>query len=93
MLELGEQAETLHAETGRKAASAGVDVLVAVGSLARQIARGAREAGLTNTLECDDPDTAAELVRKHARTGDVVLVKASRGMRLERVVTRLMEPR
>jgi UDP-N-acetylmuramoyl-tripeptide--D-alanyl-D-alanine ligase len=93
MLELGEQAEELHAETGRKAASAGVDVLVAVGALARQIARGAREAGLANTLECDDPDTAAELVRKHARAGDVVLVKASRGMRLERVVTRLMEPR
>jgi UDP-N-acetylmuramoyl-tripeptide--D-alanyl-D-alanine ligase len=93
MLELGDQSEALHAEAGRKAAAVGVDVLVAVGALGREIARGAREAGLASTHECDDPDAAAELVRKHARAGDVVLVKASRGMRLERVVTRLMEPR
>ena len=93
MLELGDEAQALHAETGRKAAASGVDVLVTVGPLARHIARAAREAGLRTALECDDPDAAAELVRKHARAGDVVLVKASRGMRLERVVTRLLEPR
>jgi UDP-N-acetylmuramoyl-tripeptide--D-alanyl-D-alanine ligase len=93
MLELGPQAEALHAETGRKAAATQVDVLVAVGALARQIAAGARAAGVAIALECDDADAAAELVRKHARAGDVVLVKASHGMRLERVVSRLMEPR
>ncbi len=93
MFELGEEAERLHAEIGRKVASAGIDVLVAVGALSRGTAQGAREAGFATALECDDPEAAAELVRKHARPGDVVLVKASRGMRLERVVARLMEPR
>ena len=73
--------------------SAGVAVLIAVGPLSRETARGARASGLSTSLECDDAETAVELVRKHARPGDVVLVKASRGMRLERVVTRLLEPR
>lgn len=93
MLELGDDGARLHAETGRKAAAAGIDVLVAVGPLSRNTAEGARAAGLGTTLECDDADAAAELVRKHARAGDAVLVKASRGMRLERVVQRLLEPR
>jgi len=93
MLELGDESARLHGETGRKAAAEGVDVLVAVGPLSRHTAEAARAAGLATTLECDDADAAAELVRKHARAGDAVLVKASRGMRLERVVQRLLEPR
>jgi UDP-N-acetylmuramyl pentapeptide synthase len=93
MLELGDAGERLHAETGRKVAAAGIDVLVAVGPLSRETAEAARAAGLGTVLSCDDADAAAELVRKHARAGDVVLVKASRGMRLERVVQRLLEPR
>jgi UDP-N-acetylmuramoyl-tripeptide--D-alanyl-D-alanine ligase len=93
MFELGDGAAALHAEVGRKAAESGVDVLVAVGPLSRNTAQAAREAGLPLTQWCDDPESAAELVRKHARPGDVVLVKGSRGMRLERVVQRLLEPR
>lgn len=93
MFELGDDSDRLHAETGRGAASTGVDVLIAVGPLSRETAKAARQAGLVTTLECDEPEAAAELVRKHARAGDVVLVKASRGMRLERVVQRLLEPR
>jgi len=93
MFELGDEAARLHAEVGRKVASGGIDVLVAVGSLSRNTAQAAREAGLSQVVDCDDPEAAAELVRKHARPGDVVLVKASRGMRLERVVALLLEPR
>lgn len=93
MLELGDETARLHAEVGSEAAAAGVAVLIAVGPLSRETARGARASGLSTSLECDDAETAVELVRKHARPGDVVLVKASRGMRLERVVTRLLEPR
>jgi UDP-N-acetylmuramoyl-tripeptide--D-alanyl-D-alanine ligase len=93
MFELGDAGAELHAEIGRKAAASAVDVLVAVGALSRHTAQAARAAGLAVTLSCDDPETAAELVRKHARAGDVVLVKGSRGMRLERVVQRLLEPR
>ncbi len=93
MFELGDDAPALHAGIGRKAAASGLEALVAVGPLSRNTARAARDAGLERTLECDDPESAAELVRKHARAGDVVLVKGSRGMRLERVVQRLLEPR
>ena len=93
MLELGDDAARLHAEVGRKAAATGVDLLVAVGPLSRHTAQAAREAGIGIALECDDAESAAELVRKHAHASDVVLVKASRGMRLERVVQRLSEPR
>ncbi len=93
MLELGDGSTRLHAEVGRGAASTGVDVLIAVGPLSRDVAKAAREAGLDKSFECDAPEAAIELVRKHARPGDVVLVKASRSMRLERVVSRLLEPR
>jgi UDP-N-acetylmuramoyl-tripeptide--D-alanyl-D-alanine ligase len=93
MFELGDTAEALHAEVGRGAAAAGVDRLVAVGPLSRHMAAAARGAGLAQAHAVDDPAEAAKLVREHARAGDVVLVKASRGMRLERVVSELLESR
>ena len=93
MFELGDTAEALHAQVGRGAAAAGVDLLVAVGPLSRHMAAAARGAGLAQTHAFDEPADAAALVRKSARAGDVVLVKASRGMRLERVVSELLESR
>jgi UDP-N-acetylmuramoyl-tripeptide--D-alanyl-D-alanine ligase len=93
MFELGDAADALHAEVGRGAASAGVDRLVAVGPLSRHMAAAARAAGRAPTHPVDEPVEAAKLVREHARAGDVVLVKASRGMRLERVVSELLESR
>ena len=86
MFELGDDEAALHAEVGRAAAASGVDVLIAVGPLSRHTAKAAREAGLARALEAASADDAAALVRAHARAGDVVLVKASRGMKLERVV-------
>jgi UDP-N-acetylmuramoyl-tripeptide--D-alanyl-D-alanine ligase len=93
MFELGDAAEALHAEVGRGAAGAGVDLLVAVGPLSRHAAAAARAAGLAQAHAVDEPADAAKLVRERAREGDVVLVKASRGMRLERVVSELLESR
>jgi len=93
MFELGDTAEALHTEVGRAAAAAGVDRLVAVGPLSRHAAEAARAAGLAQSHAVDEPAEAAKLVREHARAGDVVLVKASRGMRLERVVSELLESR
>jgi UDP-N-acetylmuramoyl-tripeptide--D-alanyl-D-alanine ligase len=93
MFELGDHADALHAQVGRGAASAGVDLLVTVGPLSRHAADAARGAGLAETHAFDEPGDAAKLVREHARAGDVVLVKASRGMRLERVVSELLESR
>ncbi|MFI5314217.1 MAG: UDP-N-acetylmuramoyl-tripeptide--D-alanyl-D-alanine ligase [Myxococcota bacterium] len=91
MFELGEGAALLHADVGRRAATAGVDVLVAVGALSANTAAGARSAGLPRVLETDGAEQAAALVRANARSGDTVLVKGSHGMKLERVVKLLAE--
>ena len=91
MFELGDEAPALHAEVGRRAAAAGVDVLVAVGELSAHTAAAARAAGLTRVFETSSVEDAAARVRQNARSGDAVLVKGSRGMKLERVVKLLTE--
>lgn len=93
MGELGEQSETLHAEVGRAVASTGTDLLVTLGPRSRVIATTAREAGLGQeaVVVCDDPHDAVNAVRDRAESGDWVLVKGSRAMRMERVVEDLVQ--
>src|SRR5262249_18130393 len=91
MWELGDQAEALHAATGAEAARAGVDVLIGFGPLSAQLLRGAREAGLVQSYQARDPADPGARVRALGRAGDVVLVKGSRGMQMERVVRALLE--
>jgi UDP-N-acetylmuramoyl-tripeptide--D-alanyl-D-alanine ligase len=91
MFELGDDAAELHAEVGRRAAAAGVETLVCVGELSAHTAAAARAAGLTRVFETTSAEEAAARVRAAARSGDAVLVKASRGMKLERVVKLLTE--
>jgi UDP-N-acetylmuramoyl-tripeptide--D-alanyl-D-alanine ligase len=83
MLELGDGSRAGHREVGRHAA--GLDLLIAVGERARDLADGAREAGMAaeRVLTCDDAAAALALLRQVVQPGDAVLVKASRGMRLE----------
>ena len=81
MRELGPGAPEFHREIGALAAEAGVEVLVAVGEHAADYVRGfGRPAH-----EAPDAERAAELAADLVREGDVVLVKASRGVGLERV--------
>jgi len=92
MLELGPEAAALHARVGRAAARAGIAVLVTVGGdAARALGRGAQDAGLAADAvrHAASSDEAAEIVAGLVRPGDLVLVKGSRGIRLERVVDRL----
>jgi UDP-N-acetylmuramoyl-tripeptide--D-alanyl-D-alanine ligase len=92
MLELGEQAERLHADVGAEAARASVDVLIAVGGPpARAMAEAAAAAGLGRgrVLHFESSDEAAEAVSRMARRGDLILVKGSRGIRTDIVVDRL----
>lgn len=88
MGELGNAAEQGHADVGRAVAAAGVDVLVCVGGLSRLIAQAACNAGMTETfVSCvPDADAAIETLRGIIAPDDVVLVKASHFMGLERVV-------
>jgi UDP-N-acetylmuramoyl-tripeptide--D-alanyl-D-alanine ligase len=89
MAELGESSQAAHAEVGRRAAEFHVDKLFTVGPQAREIARAARCGGLQTVVEIPEVETAVHTVRKFARPGDVVLVKASRSMRLERITEAL----
>jgi UDP-N-acetylmuramoyl-tripeptide--D-alanyl-D-alanine ligase len=91
MLELGPNADALHEDLGRLAARLGVAGLVAVGPLSERVAAGARQAGLDDdrVRVSQDPSAAAALVAAWSAPGDWILVKASRGLRLERAVEAL----
>jgi UDP-N-acetylmuramoyl-tripeptide--D-alanyl-D-alanine ligase len=91
MLELGPEGPALHRQAGQAVARLGYAGLVAVGPLAVDIAQGAAEGGLASdrVLTTEDPALAADRVRAWARPGDWVLVKASRGLALERVIAAL----
>lgn len=91
MLELGAEAGRLHAEVGRCAAERHVDVLVAVGPLSEATARAARDAGVPDVVHSDDAEDAIRELRGLVRAGDLVLVKGSRSMRMERAVQALLE--
>ena len=87
MLELGREADSGHHDVG-VAAAATCDLLVVVGAGAARIASGAREAGLdpSRVLEVRDREAALDTLQHRLRSGDVVLVKASRGVELDRLV-------
>jgi len=91
MWELGEEEAKYHREVGRRVAELGLDLLLAVGRLADEVAAGARDGGLPSERveRFDAPAAAAARLRAMLREGDVVLVKGSRGARMEEVVTRL----
>lgn len=91
MLELGEHARAAHEDLGRAAAQAGLALLIACGPLAQAVADGAVEAGLDpEAVEVlADARAGAERAVKRVRRGDVVLVKGSRGLRMETVVAAL----
>jgi UDP-N-acetylmuramoyl-tripeptide--D-alanyl-D-alanine ligase len=91
MAELGPHAAEAHAEAGGKAAAVGVDVLVAVGRMAAVTASAARDRGLSEVSEHAGFESAAAEVRRRVRAGDVVLLKASRVARLERLGAALRE--
>jgi UDP-N-acetylmuramoyl-tripeptide--D-alanyl-D-alanine ligase len=88
MLELGPTGPELHRETGSKLKDK-ADVAVGVGSLGRLIADGARAAGVAEVHAFADSTEAASAAMGIVREGDAVLVKGSRGARMERVVEAL----
>lgn len=86
MLELGEATGALHREVGAAAARSGLGLLVCVGPSAGRTAEGARAAGRTDVEAFDTVETLLPELDRLVRAGDRVLVKGSRGMRMERVV-------
>ena len=92
MLELGDASAALHRTAGEEIARADVSELVAVGGAnARALAEGARQAGMpaSRVHYVENSTAAADLAATLVKSGDVVLVKGSRGIRTEVVVDRL----
>jgi UDP-N-acetylmuramoyl-tripeptide--D-alanyl-D-alanine ligase len=85
MAELGQHSEAAHEEVGRRVAELGVGQLFAVGKMAPVIARGARQGGMNRVLEFSNIEAAAAAVKSFVKNGDVLLLKASRSSRLERI--------
>jgi UDP-N-acetylmuramoyl-tripeptide--D-alanyl-D-alanine ligase len=92
MLELGAAAESLHRQTGRCAAAAGLDMLIGVRGAARWIVEEAVRAGMPPTAAhfFEDPSEAGEFLRQLASPGDAILFKGSRGVEIERAMEKLL---
>jgi UDP-N-acetylmuramoyl-tripeptide--D-alanyl-D-alanine ligase len=89
MAELGAHSAAAHAEVGRRAAELAVGQLFAVGKMAAVTAQAARDAGLMRVFEFAEVEAALGVVRSFVKPGDVVLLKASRAARLERIAEML----
>lgn len=92
MLELGSFSEEGHKQVGRAAAGDGIDYLVTIGERSRDIARAALAAGMSEDRVSNfpTPEEAGIFVQNKMKQGDIVLVKGSQGMRMEKVVKELM---
>jgi len=96
MGELGENEKELHREVGTFAGNCGIDLLICVGTLAKEIAEAAKESSIQaeKQLEAVSFDTLEELLMhlgEQVKQGDTILVKASHFMQFEEVVKALEE--
>ena len=85
MLELGPTGEEMHRSAGRHLAETKIDVLVGVRGMAHAMVEAAKQAGATTQFVAT-PEEAGEWLSRETRDGDVVLLKASRGVKLEKAL-------
>jgi UDP-N-acetylmuramoyl-tripeptide--D-alanyl-D-alanine ligase len=86
MLELGAQSLQLHGDVAAQAAALKLDGLVVVDGGAEGRAMAHAAAGLPHLAVVSSPEDAAKPLKEWLRAGDVVLLKASRGVALERLI-------
>jgi UDP-N-acetylmuramoyl-tripeptide--D-alanyl-D-alanine ligase len=93
MLELGDASESVHREAGRRAGEAGIDLLFTWGDWSGVVVEGARGAGMKEDAIhlADSREAMARELALAMGPGDVILLKASRGRRLDRVADALLE--
>ncbi len=91
MLELGKESGKLHFACGEWAARCGIDVLVAVRGNAREIAAGALATGISadQVHFFENVPAATDFILNLVRSGDLILIKASRGVRADKIVKAL----
>lgn len=92
MLELGKISDIAHFEIGEVVKNVGVELLITVGEKGKRIAEGAVRRGFDEeaVFACQSTTEAAKILKAHVRPRDIVLVKASRAMRLEEVLDFLL---
>lgn len=93
MLELGDFAGKAHYDIGVMLKSSGIDILVTVGELSEATAAGALTSGFSpdSIYRCADSEEAASLINTLILPGDAVLVKGSRGIKMEKIVRVLLD--
>lgn len=91
MLELGSYSRDAHYACGQEAAKTHADILFTYGEQAKEYARGAKELGMERVSSFTDKDQLAAEILETARPGDAILFKASRGMKLEDVISKVYE--
>lgn len=91
MLELGENETEFHIQAGKKAAQLGLDLLVTIGPLSLNIAKGALASGMKHSciFSYKNSEKAAEEIKTFLREGDVIFVKGSRGIKTEKIINEL----
>ncbi len=92
MLELGDLAEPAHKALGVDIAKYSIDYLVTVGELSANVAKSAVASGMDkkNTATASGHECAVAFIKKHSRSGDCLLVKGSRGSKMEEVIRQLV---
>jgi UDP-N-acetylmuramoyl-tripeptide--D-alanyl-D-alanine ligase len=91
MMELGPSAPEMHREAGREIARLGIDALWGVRGLAKEFIAGAQEEGMTATRFFESAQAAAAAALDEVRAGDLILVKGSRSVETDNVVTALRD--
>ena len=88
MLELGKNAKVLHQEIGSYISDLSISYLIVCGDLGREIAHGAKKRGMADSrvFLANTASHGSEYLKKIAHPGDVVLLKASRNMKLENIL-------
>jgi len=94
MRELGKDSAKMHFGVGKYAAEKGIDILFTFGAGAEEIARGAESAGMRaesifRIADAENADAAAEKLKETLKKGDIILFKASRALKLERVSAKI----
>ncbi len=89
MLELGHLSKKAHVDIGKCAARKHTDILVTKGFLSKDIALGAKKTGMKKVYSAKSNEQAYKILKKLVRPNDVILIKGSRGMKMEEIAGRL----
>lgn len=92
MLELGSYSEQGHREVGNKVVQSKINKLIAVGERSRDIARGAEDDGMhkDNIFHFAASEEAGRFIQERIRENDLIFIKGSQGMRMEKIVKEIM---